>query len=329
MVTGAGGFVGSAVVRLLVNRLETTSPKFWDGTRMSHVVALLRPGGSLERLEELKDSQFWSKEYSDVTNGRALEQIVSDWRPRAIIHCALDRRAYRELTETERKHIIDAPLRSLLTGLAESGEGRFIQTGSARVLRAGEDLDESSEIAPSSVYGIHKSREDRLLCDLGKTSVIEWINLRLFYLFGKYERLSRLLPYLVSCHQQGKVARLSNGKQIRDFSNVDDVALAYLLALQAPESACGQVYHIGSGRGISIRRIAEIVTNMTGTTDLIEFDAHSTEDESEPCIVSNPGLAQRILGWQGSNSTESEIRDMTKWWLDRWSIRPENAFSAG
>ncbi len=146
---------------------------------------------------------------------------------------------------------------------------------------------------------------------------VNWINLRLFYIFGKYEGGSRLLPYLVRRLSQGNVANLSHGHQVRDFNDVDVIGQAYRLALEADESACGKVYHIGSGRGITVRRFAMAVAGVTGNASLIRFGTGQTPDQDLSCVLADPTRAQRILHWSPPSDVEAQIRKVAKWWLER------------
>jgi nucleoside-diphosphate-sugar epimerase len=156
-----------------------------------------------------------------------------------------------------------------------------------------------------------------LLPILQEKTGVDWVNLRLFNIFGEYENTSRVLPYLVSCLTQGRVAELSHGDQIRDFNDVKDIAQAYLLALQADESACNRVYHIGSGRGTSLRDFAMAVAEVTGNPHLIRFGAKQTWDQDLPCLVADPARAQRILHWTPAGALEARIRRTVEWWLER------------
>ena len=220
----------------------------------------------------------------------------------------------------ERRRLIDTPLENLFTSLVRVRGARLIHTSSAGLLLPGNNLGESAEIAPRSAYSENKLRADRLLPILHRNTGVNWINLRLFYIFGKYEGRSRLLPYLVSRLAQGHVAHLSQGQQIRDFSDVEVIAQAYRLALEANDSACGRVYHIGSGRGITVRRFAMTVADVTRNAELIRFGTDQTPDQDVPCIVADPTLARRTLHWSTTGDVETQIRNVAEWWYER--IRP-------
>lgn len=323
LVTGAGGFVGSAVVRLFVRSLSETQPNFSDGAPVKRVVALLRPGGSRERLQELPTVGSWSIEYADIASRSELQDVLRRIRPRAILHLAFDGVTYRDPQEAEGYLVNVAPLETLFESLAGVPGARLIHTSSAWVLQAGDRLDESARLELRSVYAKHKAQAERLLPILHEKTGVNWINLRLFNIFGKYENPSRLLPYLVSRLTQRKVAALSLGDQIRDFTDVDDIARVYLTALQADESACGTVYHIGSGCGTSLREFAMTVAEVTGNANLIRFGTSETRDEDMPCLVADPARAQRILGWSPPSDLEMCIQRAVRWWLERCGrVRP-------
>ncbi len=319
LVTGAGGFVGSAVVRLLVRSLSEARLQFPDGTPLEHVVAVLRPGGSRERLQELPPAGNWSIEYADLTNRAHLRDLFARVRPRAVLHLAVERGIYRELPEAERYRLNIAPLEMLFEGLSGVPGARLIHTSSAWVLQAGERLDEGARLELRMPYAENKAAAERLLPLFQAKTGVQWINLRLFNIFGRYEHETRLLPYLVSRLAQRKVAKLSSGEMVRDFSDVEEIARAYLLALQAGEDACGKVYHIGSGRGTSIREFAMTVAEVTGNAHLIRFGATATPDQHIACQVADPTRAQRVLQWVPAGDLEARIHKTVRWWLERRS----------
>ena len=317
LVTGAGGFVGSAIVRLLVQSMTAGRAKFSDGTPVDHVVALVRPAGSTERLEELPKTGDWSIRPADLTDPVAMKGLLASIRPRAIIHTALDATVHTNLPEAEQHRLNIAPLETLFEGLKGTPGARFVHTGSAWVLPSGETLNESVRVEPRSPYATCKAQVDRQIPILADQAGVPWINLRLFNIFGKYEKPNRLLPYLVFRLSRKQDAYLSHGNQVRDFNDVDDMAKAFLLALKVPESSCGRVYHIGSGRGTTTRHFAMTVADTTGNADRIRFQANDTADQDLPCLVADPDLARRSLGWSPVTDLESRIDKAVQWWLDR------------
>ena len=85
--------------------------------------------GSLERLQELPRSPNWRVEHADMANPSDLRAVLERIRPRAILHVALDKAAYTDISEAERRRLFDAP--RVVTycggGIAASG-GAFVLT---------------------------------------------------------------------------------------------------------------------------------------------------------------------------------------------------------
>ena len=322
LVTGAGGFVGSAVVRALVVRRRIDLPRFSDGSPVADVIAVLRPGGSAVRLEELTGEEGWRVERTDLTDRVATLALLRRVRPRAVIHVAADRRIHDDLPEAEARLLDLEPLETLFLGLAETGGERLVHTSTASVLPPGERLDEATPLAPRSPYGRRKAEAERLLRDLGTRSGVGWVSLRLFNMFGRYQQERQLLPYLVSRLVCGEPALLSSGEQVRDFTDVDDAAGAYLAALRTSIGASGAVYHIGSGTGMTVRAFALAAARATGMADLIRFGASSAPDGDRSTQVADPSRARRVLGWAARSDVVRQVQDATRWWLTRLAASP-------
>src|SRR5262249_36269594 len=221
LVTGAGGFLGSAVVRSLVR----DGAEFSDGAPVEHVVAALRRGGSPGRLDELGGEAGWSIEHADTFDPEELAGLLTAVQPRAVVHAALDRDSY---TTVDEERFAARPLGAILKWLRGVPDGRYVHVGSAWVLAGGDRLAEGAPIAPGSPYGQNKARADPLLAEVTDVS---WINLRLFNLFGRHEDSGRLLPTLVERLASGASVELTHGRQVRDFNDVDTVARAFTAAL--------------------------------------------------------------------------------------------------
>jgi polyisoprenyl-phosphate glycosyltransferase len=318
LVTGAGGFVGSAVTRRMVCAVAGEALHFHDGVPVTHVIAAVRPGGALDRLETLpQESRHWSVEYCDLTDVSAVRDLFARRRPRAVMHLAIDQTAYIREDELMRRHVIEAPLQELFSGLAAQPGSRIVFTSSAWVLPAGDRLEERTIPQPVTTYGRNKLHAERQLPIQHERTGVDWINLRLFNMFGRYESSSRLLPYLVDRLSKGHVAVLGNPDAVKDFTDVDVIADAYVAALAGGPGACATTYHIGSGRGITIRAFASTVAEVVGRVDLIRPGGTETRDIDVPCQIADPRLARQVLGWSAGTDVHRDIQAAARWCLTK------------
>ena len=313
LVTGAGGFVGSAVVRRLVRRESRGSGN--EGAE--HVVALLSPTSSAERLEDLAGLAAWSMERADIADRRALTALLDRIRPGTIVHVALSDAAFREVPVGDDDPLVAGPLATLMDGLRRAPAPRFVYAGSAWVLQSGMRLSESTPLDLRTPYARNKARADALIPVLAERAGVSWINLRLFNMFGRYEKPTRLVPTLVSRLARGEVAELTHGEQVRDFNDVDQMANAFNLAIRAPDEAWNALYHIGSGRGTSVREFALSVAETLGRPDLVRFGTARTLDEGLPSLVADPTLAMERIGWEPERDLATRMRRAVEWWLAR------------
>lgn len=299
LVTGAGGFLGSAVVRALVA----------DG--VEDVVAVLRPGGATDRLETVPACPVAEVDLAAPDATARLRALG----PQTIVHVALDREAYRRVDPA----FSERPLRAVLGALDGVPGARLVHTSSAWLLAPGDRLAEDAPVLPRSPYARNKAHTDELVPRLAHEAGVAWLILRPFNLFGRYEDASRLVPHLVSRLAAGQPAELSHGGQIRDFNDVDAVGRAFSAALGADAEAYGSLYHVGSGRGTSARELALLVAEELGRPDLLRFGASRTADEDVPVLVSDPSRARDVLGWSTPEPLEEVVRSTVAWWLERES----------
>ena len=104
------------------------------------------------------------------------------------------------------------------------------------------------------------------------------------------------------------IVRLGNLHSVRDFSDVRDIVRGYHLMLQRGRS--GEAYNLGSGRGVSVRDLLELVSQAAGVKVELCVEQSRVRATDIPYLVADAGKARRELGWEAQTPLERTIREM-------------------
>lgn len=149
-----------------------------------------------------------------------------------------------------------------------------------------ESLAEDSPELPSTTYG--KSKLELLKWIRSGTLPFLWT--RTFFQFGSNEPSGRLIPSLIDSLLKGKVIKIRNANDTRDFVYIDDiVGVLHSLICQKREG----VVNIGSGTGTKVTEIVRILTQLLGQEHLVHFESLPTQTST---IVSNPKKLNSLIG---------------------------------
>jgi dTDP-L-rhamnose 4-epimerase len=176
---------------------------------------------------------------------------------------------------------------------------------------------ETKRPALASVYAVNKFVQERLVLTIAQAYGIVGIALRLFNVYGPGQALSNpytgVLAIFASRLLNGnRPSIFEDGEQRRDFVHVEDVANAFLLALDAPEIA-GQVFNIGSGRSISISDIAKRLSAAMGRPDLTpQILGKARAGDIRHCFA-DITLAQHKLGFRPRRSLDEGMGELADW----------------
>ncbi|HUY13369.1 MAG TPA: NAD(P)-dependent oxidoreductase [Terriglobia bacterium] len=302
LVTGAGGFIGSHVARSLAQGGHS-------------VCAVVRPEGSTERLAECISRDSLAR--VDLCDARAVRELVLDVRPECAIHLAWYATPGKYWTALENLDFVSMAL-SLAQSLAQAGCRRLVGVGSC----AEYDWDygflseSRTPLRPKTLYGVSKNATRVLLEALCGRTAISFAWTRLFYLYGQAEDPNRLVPSVTLALLRGEVARCTDGKQLRDFLHVDDVASAICAVAT---SDCKGTINIGSGEPVSVRTIVELIGKTLGRGDHIAYGAIQSDPNDPPLLVADVRRLRNEIGWRPSSTLQEALPRTVEWWKENYS----------
>jgi len=288
LVTGAGGFIGSHVCRLLD---EQNVP----------FVGVLGPHNSAP-----SGTHLGSFVRADLADPAAVDDLVRRVKPRRIVNLAAVGTTPGATTPVDQyvQLNVQLPLR-----LFESmgPDCVLVQAGSMSQYRSSPTpLDEDRAARDhSTLYAWSKNAADFGLETLSNSSGKHCVRARVFGVIGHGEAPHRLLPTIIAACDSASDVSLSDGEQVRDILHVNDVASA-LLVVSTETQLWGQAVNIGRGAGRSVRWIAEKAVSLLGCRSALRFGAQPRRPGEADCLVADIHKLDSI-GWRPTWSLEDSI----------------------
>jgi nucleoside-diphosphate-sugar epimerase len=306
LVTGAGGFIGSQVTKALAEGGHS-------------VCALERPEASTERLGD--SVSHIRLERTDLRDAKAVHELLQESRPECAIHLAWYATPGKYWTALENLDCVGMTL-SLAQSLAQAGCRRIVGVGSC----AEYDWDygflseSRTPLRPKTLYGVCKNATRMLLEAFCERTSLSFAWTRLFYLYGQAEESSRLVPSVALALLRGEVARCTDGRQLRDFLHLDDVASAICAVAM---SGCTGAINIGSGEPVSVRSIVELIGKTLGGDNRIAYGAIPGDPNDPPLLVADVRRLRNEVGWRPSSPLEEALPRAVRWWKEHQACRTE------
>ena len=168
----------------------------------------------------------------------------------------------------------------------------------------------------ASVYALTKYVQERLTLTVAPAYGMEAVALRLFNVYGPGQALSNPYTGVLAIFASRLLHRerpmvFEDGEQRRDFVHVDDVARAFVLALEHP-AASGQVFNIGSGRDVSILDVAEALADAMGVRISPEVSDQARIGDIRHCF-GDISLARSVLGYAPRRGFADSLGELAEW----------------
>jgi dTDP-glucose 4,6-dehydratase len=328
LVTGGAGFIGSALVRHLV-----------EGTD-AHVVNVdkLTYAGNPDSLSDISNSPRYRFEQVDICDPTALQSVFESLQPDAVMHLAAESHVDRSIDGPDdfmqtnllgTFHLLQASLchyRSLESGKAS--QFRFLHVSTDEVYGdlggSGGFFTETTPYAPSSPYAATKAGSDHIVRAWGRTFGLPVLVTNCSNNYGPRQFPEKLIPHMILNALAGKPLPVyGDGSQVRDWLYVDDHARALWAVLQ--HGKIGETYNIG---GHNEQRNIDVVLGICGLLHELAPDAAPTDGfESLVTFVKDrpghdtryaidAGKIERELGWRPEETFETGLEKTVRWYLE-------------
>jgi dTDP-glucose 4,6-dehydratase len=323
LVTGGAGFIGSAVVRQLIN--ET-------GDSVVNVDKLTYAGNLLS-LASVADSPRYRFEHVDICNAAEMARIFREHQPDAVMHLAAESHVDRSISgpaqfiqtnimgtytllEATRAYWdkLDSDRKSAFRFHHISTDEVYGSLGNAGF------FTEETAYQPNSPYSASKASSDHLVRAWHHTYGLPTVTTNCSNNYGPYHFPEKLIPLMILNALAGKPLPVyGKGDNVRDWLYVDDHARALRLVLD--KGVAGETYNIG---GWNERTNLEVVHAVCAILDELHPQG-APHDKLISCVPDRPGhdkryaidagKIERELGWKPEETFESGLRKTVEWYL--------------
>ncbi|WP_419809261.1 dTDP-glucose 4,6-dehydratase [Sphingomonas sp.] len=326
LVTGGAGFIGSALVRHLI---EQTDHEVLNFDKLTYA-------GTLSAVAPVAGSDRYRFVQGDICDAGAVRAALADFRPQVVTHLAAESHVDRSIdgpgafvqTNVVGTFVMLSEVRGYWQGLADDAKAafRFHHISTDEVYGSLGDtglFTEDTPYDPRSPYSASKAGSDHLVSAWGHTYGLPVLITNCSNNYGPYHFPEKLIPLMIVKALAGEPLPVYGaGDQVRDWLFVED----HVRALQAvfERGAVGRTYNVG---GHNEKRNIEVVRTVCAILDRLRPRADGQPyAEQITSVADRPGHDKRYaidatrigdeLGWTPAETFETGMEKTVRWYLD-------------
>lgn len=333
IVTGGAGFIGSAVVRTII---ESSDDIVVNIDKLTYA-------GNLDSLLPVAENPRYHFLQADICDSKAMAEVFAEHQPDAIMHLAAESHVDRSIdgpgdfiqTNIVGSYTLLEAARQYWNSLqADSKEAfRFHHVSTDEVYGSLGDEGmflETTPYDPSSPYSASKASSDHLVRAWNRTFGLPVVLTNCSNNYGPYQYPEKLIPLILQKARAGEALPIyGTGENIRDWLYVDDHARALILVMK--QGSVGETYNIGGHNEVTnidvVRTLCAILDdrepakNGKPYADLITYVTDRPGHDMRYAI--DASKIQRDLGWTPEETFETGLAKTVDWylanqqWIDR------------
>jgi dTDP-glucose 4,6-dehydratase len=324
-VTGGAGFIGSTLIKYLINNTQYNIVN----------IDKLTYASNLDSLDSVADSNRYYFEQVDICDALALQKLFEKYQPDAVMNLAAESHVDRSIDGAAPfiKTNIVGTFTLLEAARAYWNEGqkndfKFHHISTDEVFGDLEKNDpaftEKTSYAPSSPYSASKASSDHLVRAWGRTYGLPTLVTNCSNNYGPYHHPEKLIPHIILNAIHGKPLPIyGDGTNIRDWLYVEDHARALTAVIE--QGAIDETYNIGGNterKNIEVvHMICDLLNEMRpiegNYRDQIEFVKDRPGHDRRYAI--NASKIEKELGFTPTETFETGLRKTVQWYLDNES----------
>jgi len=315
LITGITGFVGSHLAELLLNK-------------NFEVHGIVRWRSKMDNIDDFKEKLILHD--GDMTDLSSLIKILKQVKPNYIFHLAAQSfvlSSWKSPSQTLHTNVIGASnLLEAITSLKDDSFDPIIQfAGSSEeyglVLPHEVPIKETNPLRPLSPYGVSKVATDMLAHQHLRSYGIKTIVTRSFNSTGP-----RRGEVFVCSTFAKQIAEIEKGKREpvifhgnldakRDFTDVRDIARAYLLTVEKCKP--GEVYNICSGKAYLMKEILSMLLSLSHASVELKQDPERMRPSDVSILHGDYSKFKKATGWQPTIEIKKTLEDLLNYWRER------------